>query len=157
LVDEERLTMFAAPRTSAEGTNLILSKLASILPGAAISWIYLDRGLVYCFNQAAGPKRPFPGFKAGEIVSIEATALKGFEAERTPADNYSWRKTESLESLLAPIENSKGQSLGFVAATVRTGEGTASLASEIRSVVEAGRGAKAAPPAPLREAAGALA
>jgi ribose transport system ATP-binding protein/rhamnose transport system ATP-binding protein len=152
LVDEERLTMFAAPRTSAEGTNLILADLAEKLPRAAVSWIYLDRGLVYCFNQAEGSERPFPGFKAGEIVSMEATALEGLGAR-----SYSWQRAGDLSSLVAPIENSKGQSLGLIAVTVRANESVLLSDSELRSIIEARRLMGPAPLLPLSEASAAMA
>jgi ribose transport system ATP-binding protein/rhamnose transport system ATP-binding protein len=149
LVDEERLTMFAAPRTSAEGVSLILSELAGRFPSSALSWIYLDRGLVYCFNQTEGAGRPDPGFKAGQIVARDLTALRGEEGG--PGQ---WRLAGPHATLAIPLSGSKGQAHGLLAVTVKAEELEAARSADLPALA-ASLASPGGPRAPAAESAAA--
>lgn len=114
LLDEEKLTMFAAPRTSAENTHRMLVDLTDRFPDAAAYWIYVDRGSVYCFNLREGQRAPGLGFAAGQVIPLEQTCLAGFE----PSDQAQEVSGQGLASLLAPIHNHRGQNMGYIGISV---------------------------------------
>jgi hypothetical protein len=109
--------MFAAPRTSAEGTSLVLRELSRVFPAATVSWIYIDRNMVYCFNQIEEAQRPHPGFRAGQIVSLEQTLLKNLQEH-----SADWHSVDEHLSLIVPLKSPKGQDLGYISVTVRQQE-----------------------------------
>lgn len=111
-LDEEKLAMFAAPRSSADATHRLLSRLASEF-GALAYWIYLDRDMVYCFNQVVPEGRDAvdPGFSAGSVVPMGETRIGAAAA----ADmDGAWHEQDGVSTLLLQKLGSTGQSLGYI-------------------------------------------
>ena len=59
-LDEEKLTLLAAPRSSMERNRRLLQELASEQDGAAF-WAILDEDRVFCLNAAAANAKADPG------------------------------------------------------------------------------------------------
>ncbi len=110
LLDEEKLTMFAAPRTSAEKTHRALTDMTAQFPAAAAYWIYIDRGSVYCFNLSEGERVSGLGFEAGQVIPLSETCLARFTASDEPQE----LSDSGLFSLLVPIRNHRGQNMGYI-------------------------------------------
>ena len=132
LLDEEKLTMFAAPRTSAENTHRMLVDLTGRFADAAAYWIYVDRGSVYCFNLREGQRAPGLGFAAGQVIPLEQTCLAGFE----PSDQAQEVSGRDLVSLLAPIHNHRGQNMGYIGISVPTALRPENASNEVSSLIE---------------------
>ena len=131
LLDEEKLTMFAAPRTSAENTHRMLMELASRFSAAAAYWVYIDRGSVYCFNLCEGQRAPGLGFAAGQVIPLGQTCLAGFELSAEDSEVSS----AGLSSLLVPVHNHRGQNMGYIGMSVPAALRSASAASEARGLI----------------------
>ncbi len=110
LLDEEKLTMFAAPRTSAEKTHRTLTDMTAQFPAAAAYWVYIDRGSVYCFNLSEGERVSGLGFEAGQVIPLGETCLDLF----TASDEVQEFSSNDLFSLLVPIRNHRGQNMGYI-------------------------------------------
>ena len=106
-LDEEKLTMFAAPRSSASSTHRILTELNE-RHGVAAFWVYVDDDRVYCFNKVDDSCRIDTGFGAGEVCSLDRTRMPKALMEGRPA----WIEEQGLRSLLIPITSRRGQSMG---------------------------------------------
>ena len=132
LLDEEKLTMFAAPRTSAENTHRILVDLTARFPDAAAYWIYVDRGSVYCFNLREGQRAPGLGFAAGQVIPLERTCLAGFE----PSDQAQEVSGQGLASLLAPIHNHRGQNMGYIGISAPAALRSENSSAEVGGLIE---------------------
>ena len=132
LLDEEKLTMFAAPRTSAENTHRMLVDLTGRFADAAAYWIYVDRGSVYCFNLREGQRAPGLGFAAGQVIPLEQTCLAGFE----PSDQAQEVSGRDLVSLLAPIHNHRGQNMGYIGISVPMALRPENASNEVSSLIE---------------------
>ena len=73
-LDEEKLTLLAAPRSSMERNRRVLQELASEQDGAAF-WAILDEDRVFCLNAAAANARADPAFSAGATPRFEETPI----------------------------------------------------------------------------------
>ncbi len=123
LMDEEKLTMFAAPRTSARSTTGLIRALVRRWPEACGYWVYFGRGRVYCFNRQ-DCKDDLPlGFAAGDVALQSATCLAPFELDASGgvAAGSLWREREGLASMLAERHNARGHRLGYIGLTMRQG------------------------------------
>ena len=91
-LDEEKLTLLAAPRSSMERNRRVLQELASEQDGAAF-WAILDQDRVFCLNAAAANAKADPALRAGAAPRFEETpiargparALAGFRARSRQA------------------------------------------------------------------------
>ncbi len=119
LVDEEKLTMFAAPRTSARSTNALIDDLVRQWPVLNGYWVYLDQGRVYCFNRINGETSLPLGFEAGEVAPRDRTCLMDCgPAEGGEDGTARWFTRNGLSTLLIERHNARGQKLGYVGLTV---------------------------------------
>jgi ribose transport system ATP-binding protein/rhamnose transport system ATP-binding protein len=115
LVDIERLTMFAAPRSSAERTHTVLDTLAAEFGGAAY-WIDVDGPRMFCFDRVDGPLAPDPGFAGGGFPEIAETRIP--RALAAMGDGLIAEYDGSLHSLLVPVHGRRGHRLGLVGLTL---------------------------------------
>jgi ribose transport system ATP-binding protein/rhamnose transport system ATP-binding protein len=121
IMDEEKMTMFAAPRTSARSTFNLLKRLVDRWPGAGAHWIYFDKGLIYCFESLVSAGHPPPGFRAGEVVDQAATSLAPFVVDGN-AVNPLVINGGGWFNQVVPILNARGQRLGHIALTSPGGD-----------------------------------
>lgn len=106
-LDEEKLTMFAAPRSSASTTHRILTDLNQRY-GASAFWVYVDDDRVYCFNKVDEGCAVETGFGAGKVCSLDQTRIPKALQETRPV----WIDEQGVRSLLIPITSQRGQSMG---------------------------------------------
>jgi hypothetical protein len=113
LVDIEKLTMFAAPRSSAERTHGVLTALVGEFGGTAY-WIATEADRLYCFDFVCDDPAADPGFTSGGFPLVEDTAIP--HALRAQSDCLV--RDETLHTLLTPIHGRRGHSLGLVGVTL---------------------------------------
>jgi ribose transport system ATP-binding protein/rhamnose transport system ATP-binding protein len=118
VLDEAKLTLFAAPRSSMATTTRLLADLARETGGAAF-WALLDGGRLFCLNRSGGAGAADPGFAAGatplfgetRIPAALAAAHGAFVAEADGA-----RCT-----LLVRVQSHRGHDMGCIGLTVPAG------------------------------------
>ena len=72
-LDEEKLTLLAAPRASMERYRRLLQELANQCDGAAF-WAILDDERVFCLNTATANPKADPALSAGLRAAIRRDA-----------------------------------------------------------------------------------
>jgi ribose transport system ATP-binding protein/rhamnose transport system ATP-binding protein len=121
LVDIEKLAMFAAPRSSAERTHIVLQWLAATHGGTAY-WIDIDidkdgdAPRLFCFDRVDGVPAADPGFAGGSFPEIAATRIP--RALTLATDELVAETDGHLHSLLVPVHGRRGHRLGLVGMTL---------------------------------------
>jgi ABC-type sugar transport system ATPase subunit len=105
-LDIERLTMLAAPRSSAGQISALLRDLAERYMASAI-WVHRDEERIFCFDGASHADVS-PSMERGAFALIHQTPFH--------------ESGEAARSILVPILGKRGQSLGFVGVTVAAGQ-----------------------------------
>ncbi len=116
VLDEEKLTLFAAPRSSMERNAAVLRQITAELGGAAF-WALLDGARVFCLNAVVADPAADPGFGAGAAVEFAATRIgtalaargEGFILDRQAGDPAAGRA-----SLLVAVQSHRGHDLGWI-------------------------------------------
>ncbi len=124
LMDEEKLTMFAAPRTSARSTTDLIQALVRRWPEACGYWVYFGHDRVYCFNRQDCREDLDLGFRAGDVAVRSATCLAPFALDAAGGvaagpEPGLWRVRGDLASMLAERHNARGHRLGYIGLTMR--------------------------------------
>jgi len=96
-LDIERLTMLAAPRTSAGQVGELLGMLSDQFNATAV-WFHRDEERIFCFD-SAGEAKSGRGFKRGVSLAV---------AESPFAQN------EGGNNAVVPLRGKRGQSMGFI-------------------------------------------
>jgi ribose transport system ATP-binding protein/rhamnose transport system ATP-binding protein len=140
LMDEEKLTMFAAPRTSARGTYHLLKALEGRWPDACSYWIYFGQDRIYCFDQLAGCDDVGIGFKAGAVVERSQTCLDSLVMENDSTVSGPWadgtpRTHGDLSTMLLPRHNARGHKLGYIGLTMAKDRMNPAFADEFAGMV----------------------
>ena len=141
LVDVEKLAMFAAPRSSAEATHIVVEELVRRFGGVAY-WIFLEGERLYCFDAVAAPGAPELGFARGSFPEIGEARIPETLRQR-PQRFFAEREGASL---LVPLRGHRGHDLGYVGLTLPAG-GDLPDADAVRRIVLAGPAAAAPAPA----------
>jgi ABC-type sugar transport system ATPase subunit len=110
-LDEEKLTLLAAPRSSMERNRRVLQELASEQDGAAF-WAILDQDRVLCLNAAAVNAKADPALKAGAAPRFEETRIAA--ALRARSQGFVLDPTSGLRSLLVDVKSHRGHDLGSI-------------------------------------------
>jgi ABC-type sugar transport system ATPase subunit len=110
-LDEEKLTLLAAPRSSMERNRRVLQELASEQDGAAF-WAILDQDRVLCLNAAAVNAKADPALKAGAAPRFEETPIAA--ALRARSQGFVLDPTSGLRSLLVDVKSHRGHDLGSI-------------------------------------------
>jgi ABC-type sugar transport system ATPase subunit len=113
LVDVEKLAMFAAPRSSAQATHVVLEELARRCGGMAY-WIFLEGERLYCFDAVAGEGAPQIGFSRGTFPEIGRSLIPRALEQRTER----FVLEGAGASILVPLRGHRGHGLGFVGLTL---------------------------------------
>ena len=115
LIDIEKLAMFAAPRSSAERTHVVLEELVARHGGMAY-WIAVESGRVFCFDRVGNDAAADPGFLAGGFPELADTRI----AHAVAADDQAMVATPDgrYPTLLVPIHGRRGHSFGIVGLTL---------------------------------------
>jgi ABC-type sugar transport system ATPase subunit len=110
-LDEAKLTLLAAPRSSMERNQRILRDLASAHDGAAF-WAILDEERVFCLNSAAVNAATDLDLQAGSAPRFEDTPI--VNALRARSREFVLDERSGLRSLLVDVKSHRGHDLGSV-------------------------------------------
>lgn len=133
MLDEEKLTLLAAPRTSMRRNTELLHELAMSSNGAGF-WALLGDERLICLNAVVANPRAAPGFVAGEAMPFAQTeipvGLSGTGVAFVPEPDG------RRSTILVPIRNRRGHDFGCVGLVI---DGTARAPSvqSIKQRVEA--------------------
>jgi ribose transport system ATP-binding protein/rhamnose transport system ATP-binding protein len=117
-LDIEKLTMFAAPRTSADATHEVLELVTQQFGGMAY-WITCDDDLVYCFDSVESGEGIDTGFRRGRLPLVAETCID--TALQAMSDEFVSDADGRLWSLLTPVNSHRGSNLGFIGLTLPDG------------------------------------
>ena len=111
-LDEEKLTLMAAPRTSMERYRRLLQELAVECDGAAF-WAILDKERVFCLNAATANVSADPSLRAGGAPRFEETPIGAALKARAP--DFVLDPESGLKSLVVDVRSHRGHELGSIA------------------------------------------
>jgi ABC-type multidrug transport system ATPase subunit len=115
LLDEEKLTMLAAPRTSMARNTQLLNQLTAESGGAGF-WALLDGEQMICLNAVVADQAADPGFRPGEAKPIGGTRIAGALGRRE--QRFVLEADGGLSTLLVPIRSSRGHEFGWIGLTL---------------------------------------
>jgi ABC transporter len=119
VLDEAKLTLFAAPRSSMAANVRLLADLSRQTGGAAF-WALLDRGRLFCLNRVGGQGSADPGFVAGATPLFQETripvALVASQDVRPVA--FVADQDGGCSTLLTQVQSHRGHDLGWIGLTV---------------------------------------
>jgi ribose transport system ATP-binding protein/rhamnose transport system ATP-binding protein len=115
VLDEAKLTLFAAPRSSMASNAKLLADLARETGGAAF-WALLDGGRLFCLNRAGGQGAADPGFASGATPLFDETRIA--TALRAPPGGFVAEPDGARATLLVQLRSHRGHDLGWVGLTV---------------------------------------
>jgi len=131
-LDEEKLTLLAAPRASMERYRRLLQELANQCDGAAF-WAILDDDRVFCLNTATANPKADPSLSAGSAPRFDETPISA--ALRARASDFVADPTSGLQSLLVDVRSHRGHELGSIGVVIRP-DGAAPPAEAMRSAIQ---------------------
>ena len=115
VLDEAKLTLFAAPRSSMAINARLLADLARETGGAAF-WALLDGGRLFCLNRVGGEAAADPGFGAGATPLFEETRIP--TALAAPPGAFVAEPDGARGTLLVQVQSHRGHGLGWIGLTV---------------------------------------
>ena len=115
-LDEEKLTLMAAPRTSMERNRRLLQELADQCDGAAF-WAILDEERVFCLNAATANTSADPSLLAGAAPRFEETPIGTALKARAP--DFVLDPASGLKSLVVDVRSHRGHELGSIGVVIR--------------------------------------
>jgi ribose transport system ATP-binding protein/rhamnose transport system ATP-binding protein len=119
VLDEAKLTLFAAPRSSMAATTRLLGELAEETGGAAF-WALRDGGRLFCLARAGGAGEADPGFATGATPLFSETriaAALGAAAGEAQA-RFIAEPDGSRHTLLVPLRSHRGHDFGVIGVSV---------------------------------------
>ena len=131
-LDEEKLTLMAAPRTSMERNRRLLQELADQCDGAAF-WAILDEERVFCLNAATANASADPSLRAGAAPRFEETPIGTALKARAP--EFVVDPGSGLKSLVVDVHSHRGHELGSIG-VVLPPDASPPPAGAMRSVIE---------------------
>src|SRR6202030_4260701 len=115
MLNEEKLTLFAAPRTSMERNSAFLRDIAGELKGAAF-WTLMDQERLFCLYAAVANDEVDPGFRAADTPMVENTRIPA--ALHAKSDNFVIEPEVPLATLLHSVRSRRGHDMGWVGITI---------------------------------------
>jgi len=115
-LDEEKLTLLAAPRASMERYRRLLQELANSCDGAAF-WAILDDERVFCLNTATANTKADPALRAGSAPRFDETPISA--ALRARSADFVLDPVSGLKSLLVDVRSHRGHELGSIGVVIR--------------------------------------
>ena len=133
LLDVEKLTLLAAPRTSMARNTAMLKALTDELGGVGF-WALIDHEQLICLNMVVADAAANPGFAVGEAKAFEETHIAG-ALEQLKSEFIS-ESVGTCSTLLLPLKSSRGHDLGWIGLTL-SGQVQVSSPEKIRDRIEA--------------------
>jgi ribose transport system ATP-binding protein/rhamnose transport system ATP-binding protein len=118
LLDVEKLTLLAAPRTSMRQNTELLRRLTAETGGAGF-WALIDGERMICLNAVAPAEAAGPGFAPGEAKAISDTAIP--VALKRREAGFVTEADGSRSTLLVPMKSQRGHDLGWIGLTLPAG------------------------------------
>ncbi len=115
MLNEEKLTLFAAPRTSMEQNSAILRDIARDLNGAAF-WTLVDQGRLFCLYTSVINDQADPGFRAGDTPMISDTRIPAALSSKSEA--LVLESENQLATLLVSVRSDRGHDMGWIGVTL---------------------------------------
>lgn len=115
MLNEETLTLFAAPRTSMEQNSAFLRDIARDLNGAAF-WTLIEQERLFCLYMAVTNNRADPGFRAADTPIVSDTRIPTALSSKT--QEFIAEPGSSLATLLLLVRSSRGHDMGWIGVTV---------------------------------------
>jgi ABC-type sugar transport system ATPase subunit len=115
MLNEEKLTLFAAPRTSMEQNSAFLRDIARDLNGAAF-WTLVDQERLFCLYTAVTNDQADPGFRAADTPMIGDTRIPA--ALSAKSLDFVVEKESELATLLLSVRSNRGHDMGWIGLTV---------------------------------------
>ena len=133
VLDEEKLTLLAAPRTSMERNVRFLSDLAATCGGAAF-WGLVEDERLFCLKVAVADRRAAPGFGDGAAVTFGQTRIPAALAAR--ASHFVLEADGDLKTLIVDVTGSRGHAMG-AAGLVLPGDAEPPDAGQLAAAIRA--------------------
>lgn len=111
MLDEEKLTLLAAPRTSMARNTQLLDALAHEYNGAGF-WTLIEGDRFICLNSVVTRPALDPGFKPGDARGLAETSIP--QALRRREAIFVPEQDESRTTLIIPMRSPRGHDLGWV-------------------------------------------
>jgi ribose transport system ATP-binding protein/rhamnose transport system ATP-binding protein len=111
MLDEEKLTLLAAPRTSMARNTDLLDALAQEYGGAGF-WMLIEEDRLICLNSVVKKASLDPGFGPGEARGLAETLIPEALTQREPI--FVAEQDRSRTTLLIPMRSVRGHDLGWV-------------------------------------------
>jgi ribose transport system ATP-binding protein/rhamnose transport system ATP-binding protein len=111
MLDEEKLTLLAAPRTSMARNTELLDTLTREFDGAGF-WTLIEEDRLICLNSVVKKASLDPGFGPGEARQLAQTLIPEALAKREPI--FVAEPDRSRTTLLVPMRSARGHDLGWV-------------------------------------------
>lgn len=115
VLDEAKLTLFAAPRSSMAANAKLIGDLAHETGGAAF-WGLLHGGRLFCLNRVGGEGAADPGFAAGDTPRFEETRIPAALGASPGA--FVPEPDGARSTLLVQVQSHRGHDLGWIGLTV---------------------------------------
>jgi ABC-type sugar transport system ATPase subunit len=115
MLNEEKLTLFAAPRTSMEQNSAFLRDIARDLNGAAF-WTLIEQERLFCLYTAVTNNQADPGFRAADTPKVSDTRIS--TALSTKSQEFVVEAENQLATLLLLVRSSRGHDMGWIGVTL---------------------------------------
>jgi ABC-type sulfate/molybdate transport systems ATPase subunit len=115
MLNEEKLTLFAAPRTSMEQNSAFLRDIARDLDGAAF-WTLIDQERLFCLYTAVANPEADPGFRTADTPTIDDTRIP--TALHVKSTEFVLESQHPLATLLLSVRSSRGHDMGWIGVTL---------------------------------------
>jgi ribose transport system ATP-binding protein/rhamnose transport system ATP-binding protein len=133
LLDEEKLTLLAAPRSSMERNQRLLERLAAEHDGAAF-WAIVDADRVFCLDAATANAEADPAFRAGSTPRFAETRIGAALAARD--EGFVRDPASGLSSLVVEVRSHRGHDLGAVGLVLGPGREPPPAGAVRQSIVD---------------------
>lgn len=110
-LDEEKLTLLAAPRTSTARNTEFLRRLTTDFGGTAF-WALLEQDEVICLSQADASNPVATGLRPGEARAIDVTHIP--QALRRREAHFVREDAGDNATLILPMRSRRGSDLGWI-------------------------------------------
>jgi ribose transport system ATP-binding protein/rhamnose transport system ATP-binding protein len=111
LLDEEKLTLLAAPRTSMARNTALLQDLTRENGGAGF-WALIEDERLICLNAVVADSRADPGFMPGEAKVLDDTPIANALRGREPM--FVREPDSDRSTLMVPLRTPRGHDLGWI-------------------------------------------